>query len=112
VYPQVVEFAWRPGWKKVYVYDRSSGLWRSNDFGLTWTKLYSSPDTGTNKQGFVAGHPTNSDIVYLSTSAGLSVIANAGTAGAGGATPSRPTPTPRLCRAARTPTSGRSPPST
>ena len=86
VYPQVVEFAWRPGWNKIYVYDRSSGLWRSDDFGLTWTKLYSSPDTGTNKQGFVAGHPTNQNIVYLATSAGVSVIANAGTAGAGGAT--------------------------
>jgi hypothetical protein len=86
VYPQVVEFAWRPGWSKVYVYDRSSGLWRSDDFGLTWTKLYSSPDTGTNKQGFVVAHPTNQDIVYLSTSAGVSVIANAGNAGAGGAT--------------------------
>ncbi|MGH9036366.1 MAG: DUF7594 domain-containing protein, partial [Acidimicrobiia bacterium] len=85
VYPQVVEFAWRPGWNKIYVYDRSSGLWRSNDFGLTWTKLYSSPDIGTNKQGFVAGHPTGQDIVYLSTSAGVSVIPNAGTAGAGGA---------------------------
>ncbi|MGH8993468.1 MAG: hypothetical protein ACRDZ7_18320, partial [Acidimicrobiia bacterium] len=86
VYPQVVEFAWRPGWTKVYVYDRSSGLWRSDDFGLTWTKLYSSPDTGTNKQGFVAAHPSNQNIVYLSTSAGVSVVANAGTAGAGAAT--------------------------
>ncbi len=86
VYPQVVEFAWRPGWNKVYVYDRSSGLWRSDDFGLTWTKLSSSPDTGTNKQGFVAAHPTDQNIVYLATSAGVSVIANAGTAGAGGAT--------------------------
>ena len=86
VYPQVVEFAWQPGWNKVYVYDRSSGLWRSDDFGLTWTKLYSSPDTGTNKQGFLAAHPTNQNIVYLATSAGVSVIANAGTAGAGGAT--------------------------
>ncbi|HEY3239316.1 MAG TPA: DNRLRE domain-containing protein [Acidimicrobiia bacterium] len=86
VFPQAVEFAWQPGWNKVYVYDRSSGLWRSDDFGLTWTKLYSSPDTGTNKQGFLAAHPTNQDIVYLATSAGVSVIANAGTAGAGGAT--------------------------
>ncbi len=86
VYPQVVEFAWRPGWNKIYVYDRSSGLWRSDDFGLTWTRLYASPDTATNKQGFVAAHPTDQHIVYLATSAGVSVIANAGTAGAGGAT--------------------------
>ena len=34
-----------------------------------------------NKQGFVAVDPTNENIVYLSTSAGLSVVTNAGTAG-------------------------------
>ncbi len=79
-WPQAVEFAWKPGMTKIYVYDRASGLWRSDDYGFNWTRLYVSPDQGTNKQGFVAVAPDNENIVYLSTSAGLSVVTNAGTA--------------------------------
>ncbi len=86
LWPQVVSFAWRPGFRKVYCYDRATGLWRSNDFGATWTKLYTSPDTDANGQGLVAAHPTNENLVYLSTLQGLSVVTNAGTAAAGGAT--------------------------
>ena len=84
-WPEAVEFIWKPGMDKIYAYDRVTGLWRSDDFGFTWTLLSTSPDKGTNKQGFISGDPTNEDIVYLSTSAGVSVIANAGTAGAGAA---------------------------
>lgn len=85
LWPQAVVFAWRPGFTKVYCYDRATGLWRSNDFGLTWTKLYTSPDTSGNRQGFVAAHPTHDGVVYISTSRAVSVVTNAGTAGAGGA---------------------------
>jgi hypothetical protein len=81
-WPQAVEFVWKPGMTKVYVYDRATGLWRSDDYGFTWTRLYPSPDRGTNKQGFVAADPDNENIVYLSTSVGFSVVANAGTAAA------------------------------
>ena len=84
-WPQAVEFAWKPGMTKIYVYDRASGLWRSDDYGFSWTRLYVSPDKGTNKQGFVAVDPVNENIVYVSTSAGLSVVTNAGTAGTDGA---------------------------
>jgi len=79
-WPEAVEFAWKPGMTKVYFYDRVTGLWRSDDFGNSWTPLYASPDKTTNKQGFIAVDPDNEDIVYLSTSAGVSVIRNAGTA--------------------------------
>jgi hypothetical protein len=85
-WPQAVEFVWKPGMTKVYVYDRVSGLWRSDDYGFTWTRLYASPDRNTNKQGFVTADPTNENIVYLSTSADLSVITDAGTAGPDSAT--------------------------
>ncbi len=85
LWPQVVSFAWRPGFNKVYCYDRATGLWRSNDFGATWTKLYTSPDTDANGQGYVAAHPTNENLVYLSTLQGLHVVTNAGSAAAGGA---------------------------
>ncbi|HVW31415.1 MAG TPA: hypothetical protein VHL53_02645, partial [Acidimicrobiia bacterium] len=80
-WPQAVEFVWAPGMDKIYAYDRVTGLWRSDDFGYSWTPLYPSPDKITNKQGFIAGDPTNENIIYLSTTAGLSVIANAGVAG-------------------------------
>ena len=79
-WPQAVEFIWKPGMTKVYVYDRVSGLWRSDDYGFSWTRIYASPDRATNKQGFVAVDPVNENIVYVSTSAGLSVVTNAGTA--------------------------------
>jgi hypothetical protein len=80
-YPQAVEFVWKPGMTKVYVYDRATGLWRSDDYGFSWTRIYASPDKATNKQGFVAVDPVNENIVYVSTSAGLSVVTNAATAG-------------------------------
>ena len=85
-WPQAVEFVWKPGMSKVYVYDRASGLWRSDDYGFTWTRLYASPDRVANKQGFVGADPANESIVYLSTSAGLSVVTDAGTAAADSAT--------------------------
>jgi hypothetical protein len=84
-WPQAVEFVWKPGMTKIYVYDRVSGLWRSDDYGFSWTRIYASPDKVLNKQGFVAVDPVNENIVYLSTSAGLSVVTNAGTAGTDGA---------------------------
>ena len=74
LWPQAVEFVWKPGMTKIYVYDRATGLWRSDDYGFTWTRIYASPDKGTNKQGFVAGDPHDENIVYVSTSAGLSVV--------------------------------------
>lgn len=80
-WPQAVEFVWKPGMTKIYGYDRVTGLWRSDDYGFSWTPIYDSPDKGTNKQGFVAGDPNDEQLVYVSTSAGLSVVWNAGTAG-------------------------------
>jgi photosystem II stability/assembly factor-like uncharacterized protein len=80
-WPQAVEFVWKPGMTKIYVYDRATGLWRSDDYGFSWTRIYESPSKGANKQGFVAGDPDDEQIVYVSTSAGLSVIKNAGSAG-------------------------------
>jgi hypothetical protein len=80
-WPQAVGFAWKPGMTKIYVYDRVSGLSRSDDYGFSWTPIYTSPDKTTNKQGFIAVDPDDQNIVYVSTSAGLSVVKNAGTAG-------------------------------
>jgi hypothetical protein len=80
-WPEAVQFAWKPGMTKIYFYDRVTGLWRSDDFGYSWTPLYASPDKANNKQGFISVDPDNENIVYLSTSAGVSVIRNAGTAG-------------------------------
>lgn len=81
LWPEAVQFVWKPGMTNVYVYDRVTGLWRSDDYGFSWTPIYDSPDKSTNKQGFVSGDPDDENIVYLSTSAGLSVIRNANTAG-------------------------------
>jgi hypothetical protein len=38
-WPEAVEFIWKPGMTKVYVYDRVTGLWRSDDYGFSWTRI-------------------------------------------------------------------------
>jgi hypothetical protein len=45
--------AWPAGTSTIYLYDRQSGVWRSNDTGATWTKIWAQPSRA-DMTGFVA----------------------------------------------------------
>jgi len=83
-WPQLAQFAWQSGFHKVYVYDRTSGLWRSDDFGSSWT-LIAAITTTSNTTGYLAAVPGNENSVVLSTPTGVRLLTNAGSAGAGAA---------------------------
>jgi hypothetical protein len=59
-------FAWAPGATNVYLFDHESGVWRSNDRGKTWTKIWNirSSVAGT---GYLAVDPSNPGRLYVST---------------------------------------------
>ncbi len=58
-------FSWIPGSATVYLFDDTTGVWRSNDAGKTWTEIWaqpSSPDTN----GYVAADPRLPSRLYVS----------------------------------------------
>jgi photosystem II stability/assembly factor-like uncharacterized protein len=59
-------FAWAPGATNVYLFDHESGVWRSNDRGKTWTKIWNirSSVAGT---GYLAVDPSDPGRLYVST---------------------------------------------
>lgn len=71
----------------VYVFDRLKGIWRSNDYGQTWTLIWtvssSDPDAAT-----LAADPTRSARLWVATSTGLYHLegADTGTVSGGGIT--------------------------
>jgi hypothetical protein len=72
--------------KTFYLYDRATGVWRGDNYGTTWTRIYASP-SGTNAEtvGYLRTHPTDIKEVYISDSAGVHRITNANTATSGAA---------------------------
>ena len=79
-----VSFGWLPGASVAYLYDPASGLWRSNDRGATWSKVWAAPFNHdlTGYAGVLPGSTT----VYLSLgTTGVWRLSNAssGTVGAG-----------------------------
>lgn len=67
-------FAWAPGSQFVYLYDRETGVWRSADRGLTWSKIWDQPSS-QEATGYLALDPKNSKL-YVSTVKGLYVLEN------------------------------------
>jgi hypothetical protein len=59
-------FAWAPGATNVYLFDHESGVWRSNDRGKTWTRIWNirSSVAGT---GYLAVDPASPGRLYVST---------------------------------------------
>jgi hypothetical protein len=62
--------------KYVYVYDRETGIWRSDSNGAanSWTKIWSKPtldSTLIDSTGYLAADPGDADIVYVSAEDGL-----------------------------------------
>jgi hypothetical protein len=62
-----------------YVYDRDTGLWRGDNFGTTWTRIFTSPGNAES-EGYMRVHPTNPAIVFVSDRNGVHKITNANTA--------------------------------
>lgn len=69
--------SWVHGSNLVYVYDRNTGLWRSLDFGVTWTLIWAQTTLGS-LSGWVAADPTQTSRVYAYVDAGLYRLTNAG----------------------------------
>src|SRR6185295_17359554 len=58
-------FSWLPGSAVVSFYDDTTGVWRSNDAGQTWTRIWNQPSVA-DMTGFVAADPTTPSRVYVS----------------------------------------------
>jgi hypothetical protein len=69
----------------IYLYDHRSGVWRSNDMGKTWTRIWVQKSSGMHT-GFVAVDPSSPTTLWVSVG-GVGVFrlsgANVGTVGAG-----------------------------
>lgn len=77
-------FAWAQGSQYVYVFDRASGIYRSGDYGATWTQLWNiTSDVG--RTGFIALNPAAANELWVSTEDDLYKLSNAnsGTVGSG-----------------------------
>jgi hypothetical protein len=85
-WPQRVEFAWLKGETIVYAYDNTSGLWRSTDFGSSWTRISPVTSAGDNRTGFIAAVPGDQDQLVFSTTSSVQLLTNAGSAETDGAT--------------------------
>jgi len=60
--------AWAPGSSTIFLFDHESGVWRSSDRGMTWTKIWTihSSVSGT---GYLAIDPTAPGRLYVSAAA-------------------------------------------
>lgn len=63
-------FAWQEGSSTVFLYDRESGVWRSNDAGATWTMIWSKP-SATEMTGYVALDPKVAGRLWVAARDGL-----------------------------------------
>src|SRR5213080_2512124 len=52
-----------------YIGFDNGGVWRSTDYGSTWTPLFDSQPTGS--IGAIAVAPSNPDIIYVGAGAGI-----------------------------------------
>jgi hypothetical protein len=81
---------WPPG-PNVYLFDHSTGVWRSSDNGRTWRRIWSRRSAAQHT-GFLAADPTVPDRLYVSVAdQGLFRLdhADTGSAGTGEITPVR-----------------------
>ncbi|WJH35454.1 glycoside hydrolase [Paenibacillus sp. CC-CFT747] len=90
-------FSWPSGSNTVYMFDRETGVWRSNDNGGTWTHIWTI-NSETDMTGYVAADPTSPGTLYVSYLDNLYRLDNADTMSVDGGTltPVQLTATPLL----------------
>ena len=82
---KAASLSWTPGSPDVFLYDRETGVWRSNDEGRTWAMIWGMPSRGEGT-GYVVADPTSPGRLYVSVGGtGLYVLTSAttGTVGTG-----------------------------
>jgi hypothetical protein len=72
-------FAHADGSSVVYLYDTGTGLWRSDDDGVSFMRIL--PGTQGALQGYIAVDPRAANDVFLSLQSGVYRVTNASTAG-------------------------------
>ncbi|MDX6533086.1 MAG: hypothetical protein QOF68_830 [Gaiellales bacterium] len=78
-----IQLIWPTGTGTIYLYDHKTGIWRSTDYGLKWTKIWAKPSVGDLK-GYIAANATGTQL-WVSTGGSIYRLdgANSGTVGAG-----------------------------
>ncbi|MBB6733631.1 hypothetical protein [Cohnella zeiphila] len=77
--------SWPAGSSYVYLYDRESGVWRSDNNGAagSWTKIWNHPSAATgpakSSVSYVAADPADTDTLYVSAHDGLFKLTGART---------------------------------
>jgi len=66
---QPIQMLWPAGTGTVYLYDHKSGIWRSTDYGVRWTKIWAKPTTGDLK-GYIATNASGTQL-WVSTAGSL-----------------------------------------
>src|SRR5205823_1704753 len=78
-------FSWLAGSATVFLYDNATGVWRSNDRGKTWARIWAKPSP-SGGMGHLAADPADPTRLYVAV-AGAGVYrldgATAGSVGAG-----------------------------
>ena len=67
--------------KTFYLYDRATGVWRGDNYGANWTRIYASPSaTNAETVGYLRTHPSDLKVLFISDTNGVHRITNANTA--------------------------------
>lgn len=69
-------FSWEPGTSTVYLYDPVTGIWRSNDAGMSWAMIWAHASTASNT-AYLLNDPSVPSRLYVSAFDGLYRIENA-----------------------------------
>ena len=86
---KAASFSWPSGSSTAYLYDRETGVWRSDDAGQTWTQIWHEPSP-LERTGYVAADPRDPSRLFVSVgNGGLYRLdgATAGTVEGDGITP-------------------------
>lgn len=77
-------FVWQQSSQYVYAFDRASGVYRSTDYGVTWTQIWNIT-SDANRVGYIAQDPNTPTELWISYAAGLFRLTNvqSGTVGSG-----------------------------
>jgi hypothetical protein len=76
--------------KTFYLYDRATGVWRGDNYGTAWTRIYAAPNsTNAETVGYLRPHPTDVKTIFISDTNGVHRVSNANTATKDAATVTR-----------------------